>query len=99
MNNCFTEACPGVAVYRSAYPGNKKAHHFKKSDLADLEAAYGGPLDGIRIWPALDSDGNFVFYAVGTIKDSAGNYNDVNGTNATIKLRPCPLMCGTLTFQ
>jgi hypothetical protein len=93
MQNCFTEACTKIDAYRSAYPGNKKGFHISWDDITDLKAANGGSIDGIRGYYALEDTGKFTVFFLGTVKDAAGNYNDVNETTATVKARPCPLMC------
>ena len=96
MTNCYTEACTNVPAYRSAYSGKKKGFHIKATDIADLIASYGNNIDGVRIYLAIE-DNDFAAYFVGTVKDANGNFNDINVTNATLKAKPCPVFCNTVT--
>jgi hypothetical protein len=91
--NCYSEACGKITAYRSAYAGKKKGFLLKMTDIADLISAYGNNLDGIRFYFGLDNSGDIEVFYLGTVKDSNGDFNDVNVTSATGKWRPCPLMC------
>lgn len=93
MTNCYPEACGKITAYRAANPGKKKGFALKNADIADLSAEYGGSLDGIRFYFGLDNSGDIEVFYLGTVKDSNGDFNDVNVTSATGKWRPCPLMC------
>lgn len=94
MTNAYSEAVTKVAAYRSAYSGKKKGFLIKAVDIADFISAYGSNIDGVRLYIGLDN-GDFEAYAVGTVKDASGNFNDVNVENATIKMKPCPVFCNT----
>lgn len=91
----YTDACDNNSAYRSSYSTKKKAFLIKANELAQLQAAHEGGLDGVRIYLGLDGDGDFVGHFVGVVKDTSDNYNDVNCETAIIKAKPCPTFCGS----
>lgn len=86
----LADASIWTETYRDANPGAVKAHFLGKDKLAFLLGGRG--CKGLRIYHAVDENGDFVVVVVGA--DS--NENDQLGTGYKIveRSRPCPPYCG-----